>query len=138
MSDQFPPFGSHRNHPEGGPHLPPDGIPVPVAVLAWLYIGLGATGLIVGGLFLLQLWLIPVWLADFALAFAVPIFLFLATVLFVPSLVGGIGLLRGRSWARIVIFLLSLAVIFFFPIGTILGGFGLVALRTAPAPPASL
>ncbi len=50
-------------------------------------------------------------------------------VLFAPALAGGIGLLRGKSWARLVIFLLSLVLIFFFPIGTILGGFGFVAMR---------
>jgi hypothetical protein len=47
----------------------------------------------------------------------------------VPALAGGIGLLRGRTWARVIILLLSLVMLFFFPIGTILGGFGIMALR---------
>lgn len=138
MTDQFPPFGPHRNHREASPRVPPDGIAGPIAVLAWLHIGLGLMGLIVGCLFCLELWLIPGWLADFALAFALPIFICLTTVLFLPAMVGGIGLLRGKAWARIIIFLLSLALIFLFPLGTILGGFGLVALRTDPAPTDSL
>lgn len=96
-------------------------LPVPIAVLAWLYIGLAMAGLIAGGSFCLQVWQTSGWLGDTLLAFAIPIFTFLSMVVFLPALVGGIGLLRGKTWARIVIFLLSIVMIFVFPIGTILG-----------------
>lgn len=115
-----------------------EALPVPVTVLAWLYIGLAMAGLIAGGCFCLQLWLIPGWFGDTFLAFAIPIFIFLSMILFLPALVGGIGLLRRKTWARIIIFLLSLVTIFLFPIGTILGAFGILALRadhTLPAGP---
>jgi len=131
---QRPPFGSHRSHPGDGSVRRPDGVPAPVVVLAWVHIVLGAAGLAIGGLFCLQLWLVPDWLADFALAFAVPIVLILSTVWFVPGLVGGIGLLRGKSWAHILIFLLSILMVFIFPLGTVLGGFGFVALVADKSP----
>lgn len=132
---QLPPFGSHRSHPEDDSvRRSPNGVSTPIVVLAWVHIVLGAAGLLVGALFCLQLWLVPDWLADFALAFAMPIVLILSTVWFVPGLVGGIGLLRGRRWARIVIFLLSILMVFVVPIGTLLGGFSFVVLGADKSP----
>jgi hypothetical protein len=47
---------------------------------------------------------------------------------FLPGFLAGIGLLRGKQWARTVLVALSLLVILLFPVGTALGGFGLWVL----------
>lgn len=101
---------------------------VQIRVLGWLHIVLATAGLVVGGWFCLSIWLIPGRLSAFVLAFAIPIFLACAILLFVPQLIGGIGLVRGHRWARIVILLLSALLLLVFPIGTLLGGFGFWAL----------
>lgn len=111
--------------------------PVSITVLAWLYIGLALAGLITVGCFCLQVWLIPGWLGDTFLAFALPAFIFLSMILFLPALAGGIGLLRDKTWARIIVFLLSILMIFVFPVGTVLGGYGILALRAEQALPSS-
>lgn len=111
--------------------------PVSITVLAWLYIGLALAGLITVGCFCLQVWLIPGWLGDTFLAFALPAFIFLSMILFLPALAGGIGLLRGKTWARIIVLLLSILMLFIFPIGTVLGGYGILALRAEQALPSS-
>ncbi|MFC6446125.1 hypothetical protein [Shinella zoogloeoides] len=115
----------------GGPQ------PVSITVLAWLYICLAMAGLMTVGCFCLQVWLIPGWLGDTFLAFALPAFIFLSMILFLPALAGGIGLLRGKTWARVIVFLLSVLMIFVFPVGTILGGYGILALRAEQASPSS-
>jgi len=58
-------------------------------------------------------------------AMILPMFATMAVWLLIPGLVGGIGLLYLQSWARILIIVLSLMHVFLFPIGTVLGGFGL-------------
>jgi hypothetical protein len=55
-------------------------------------------------------------------------FVTMSAVYFIPGLLGGLGLLRGRHWARVLIIVLSVLGIFAFPIGTLLGGFGLWVL----------
>lgn len=99
-----------------------------VKALAVLHIALGLAGLVAGAVTIASFWAIPGRFSNMVLAFVVPIFLFLAIFLFIPSLLGGIGLLRGRAWGRIVILMLSGLMILIFPIGTALGGFGLWAL----------
>lgn len=42
-----------------------------------------------------------------------------------PSICGGIGLIRRYSWARFLIIILSVVDLFSFPIGTALGAFSL-------------
>lgn len=49
-------------------------------------------------------------------------------VLALPSLLGGWGLLRRRSWARTLIIVLSIIDLFSFPIGTAIGGYSLWVL----------
>jgi hypothetical protein len=53
---------------------------------------------------------------------------------FGPSLVGGIGLLRGQPWARAVIWIQASLLLLLIPIGTALAGYGVwVMLRTRQA-----
>lgn len=49
---------------------------------------------------------------------AVALFLFLLAV---PSIAGGIGLLKGKSWARILVLILGIFNLIDFPIGTLIG-----------------
>ena len=46
----------------------------------------------------------------------------------VPGLLGGVGLLRGKPWARPLLIVLSVLAVIGFPIGTALGAFGLWVL----------
>jgi hypothetical protein len=74
-----------------------------------------------------------------------PMLLWLTAIYLAPSMAGGIGLLSTRPWGRILIVIVSVCYLIFFPIGTILGGLGLWILLgregntafsggTAPAP----
>jgi hypothetical protein len=54
--------------------------------------------------------------------------LILLIVLSVPGLIGGIGLLKFKPWARILMIILSALHILNIPIGTLLGVYGLWAL----------
>ncbi len=47
---------------------------------------------------------------------------------FAPALIGGIGLLRGAMWGRIVLGIMSALILLAFPIGTVLGGATLYAV----------
>src|SRR5690349_21058240 len=55
-------------------------------------------------------------------------FVILSVFYFGPGLLGGVGLLRGQPWARVIIVVLSFLVILAIPIGTAIGGFGLWVL----------
>jgi hypothetical protein len=60
-----------------------------------------------------------------------PIFLLFAIPYFLPSFIGGLGLLRGWPWARAVIWTEAALLAFFMPVGTVLAGFTLWALLPA-------
>ncbi len=49
-------------------------------------------------------------------------------VLSIPGLIGGIGLIKRKSWARILILILSILNLFNFPFGTALGIYSLWAM----------
>jgi len=63
-----------------------------------------------------------------ALLFVGPVFTALAVLFFLPGLIGGLGLLRAKPWARTIIIVLSFLIVLAFPVGTALGGFGLWVL----------
>ena len=58
---------------------------------------------------------------------AVVTFIFLG-VLSVPGIIGGIGLLQGREWARILVLILSVINLINIPIGTAIGGYSIWVL----------
>ncbi|MDP3739842.1 MAG: hypothetical protein Q8R02_20815 [Hyphomonadaceae bacterium] len=60
-----------------------------------------------------------------------PIFLLLAIPYFIPSFLGGVGLLRSWPWARAVIWAEAALLVFLIPVGTVLAGFTLWALLPA-------
>ncbi len=45
-----------------------------------------------------------------------------------PSIIGGFGLLRRKSWARILVLILSLLDLLIIPIGTVFGGYSIWVL----------
>lgn len=103
-----------------------------VTVVGAANIGYGALGLLLACLTLVIL----IWvgrIADDADAarildfVAVVAFIFLG-VLSVPSIIGGIGLLRGQEWARILVLILSVLNLFNIPIGTALGVYSIWVL----------
>lgn len=49
-------------------------------------------------------------------------------VLSVPGIVGGVGLLRHRNWARYLVLVLSVIDLINFPIGTIVGVYSIIVL----------
>ena len=70
------------------------------------------------------------------LPFLLGLFSWLAIGLFIPSLAGGIGLLRKKRWARVLIIFVSVEFLFAFPVGTALGAYGLWALLKRETEPA--
>ena len=103
-----------------------------VTVVGAINIGCGALGLLLACLTLVIL----IWvgrIADDADAarildfIAVVTFIFLS-VLSVPGIIGGIGLLQGREWARILVLILSVLNLFNIPIGTAVGVYSIWVL----------
>lgn len=103
-----------------------------VTVIGALHIGLGALGMLLACLALVTL----VWvgrIADDADAarildfVAVVSFVFL-TVVSLPGIIGGLGLLRYEEWARILVLILSTLNLFNVPIGTAVGIYSIWAL----------
>ena len=103
-----------------------------IRLLAWVYIVLTGAGLLLGT-FLCVGFLLSGDKESRALDFVGPMFLMVATFYLVPGLVGGIGLLDGRSWARVVLIILSALILLAIPVGTIFGAFGLWVLLGSEA-----
>jgi hypothetical protein len=95
--------------------------------VAWGMIGL--SGAVITGAVLL----LPVLFTHdrtataFMAVFAVWMFLFML-IMFLPSLVGGIGLSKRCEWARILVLVLSFINLLAFPLGTALGIYSLWVL----------
>ena len=96
-----------------------------VTVVGALNIGLGIMGLMIACL----VFVVLIWVggivddADatgilYFIGVVVPAFL---VVLSLPGIVGGLGLLRGKEWARIWVLILSVLNLFNIPIGTAIG-----------------
>jgi zinc transporter ZupT len=103
-----------------------------VTVVAALNIGLGVLGIVVAIIAFVFLAGIGILSGD---RDAMPILTFIATVaggfLFVvsvPDVIGGIGLIKGQSWARILVLILSVLKLINFPLGTIVGVYSIWVL----------
>ena len=57
-----------------------------------------------------------------------PIFAFLFIVMGLPMLVGGVGLLKRRGWARILVIIVSIVALFKIPVGTAIGVYSIWAM----------
>jgi hypothetical protein len=99
-----------------------------LSLLGWIHLVLGSLGLVPGVLVCgaILLWDDPAR-RDLINIFG-PIFGFLSVAYFIPSFVGGLGLLRGRPWARAVIWIESALLAFAIPIGTVLAGLSIWVL----------
>ena len=91
---------------------------------------LGGAGLLLGSVACLGLMADPD--GGPALYYIGPLFLFLAAGYFAPAFIGGVGLLRGAFWGKVVIGALSGLLLLAIPVGTLLGGFGLWVLAKSP------
>ena len=98
-----------------------------IRVLAWLHIVLNGSLLLAGAIFWADLGLSSSSSEQGAAAY-IGFFFVLLIPFLLPGLIGGIGLLRHRPWARIVIIILSALWLLEIPVGTIFGGFGLWVL----------
>ena len=97
-------------------------------VIAWVYVGIGLVGLAVECFLFIGLWFSPHdSTRTTALPFAGWLFGCIAIGWLIPSLVGGVGVLTGKSWGPVIIIVMSLGMILIVPVGTILGGLGLWA-----------
>lgn len=109
-------------------------IPPALRVLGWIHLLIGAAGLVAGSLLCVGLALYDDPRRAAALGFVGWVFGTLALTWLFPAAIGGAGLLRGRRWARVPIAIVSVVILPGFPLGTILGGFGLWALLRYPFP----
>jgi hypothetical protein len=106
-----------------------------ITILGWLYLIFGALGLL-GGLFVL----LGAGIAGVAagaqgeagaglLAGGIMLFVaILVAVLSVPNLIAGWGLLKRKSWSRILAIVLGVISLISIPIGTLLGIYTIWAL----------
>lgn len=96
-----------------------------IEILGWLYIVFGALGLFVGlafFLFFAGLALIPGDMAGAGVLLIIGwIIGGLMIVTSVPGVIGGYGLLKGKSWSRILVLVLGVLNLLEIPLGTILG-----------------
>src|SRR5262245_52370435 len=99
-----------------------------IRLLAWIYVVACGVSLAIGTVVMIGLLLSRDPRRDSALFFVGPVFLAMALLFLLPGLIGGVGLLRGKAWARTIIVALSFVIILLFPVGTALGGFGLWVL----------
>lgn len=60
---------------------------------------------------------------------------FLLLVLSIPDIIAGIGLLNGRSWARILGIVLAALHLLSIPLGTVVGAYGLWVLLSRDSDP---
>jgi hypothetical protein len=103
-----------------------------VTVAGALNIGLGALGLLIACLvFVILIWVGQV--ADDAdaariLDFVAVVVSAFLVVISLPGIVGGLGLLQGREWARILVLILSVLNLFNIPIGTAIGAYSIWVL----------
>jgi len=103
-----------------------------ITVVAALNIGLGALGFVLAVIAFVFLVGIGILSGD---QDAMPILTFIAMVaggfLFVvsvPDVIGGIGLIKRQSWARILVLILSVLKLINFPLGTIVGVYSIWVL----------
>jgi hypothetical protein len=103
-----------------------------ITAVGMLCIGLSLLGILIGGLAFVLLAGIGFMLHDEeatvilpAIGIIVGTFLFLLSV---PGIIGGIGLLSRKEWARILVLIVSALHLINFPIGTAFGAYSIWVL----------
>jgi hypothetical protein len=103
-----------------------------ITVLGWLYIVFGVLGILIGFFILLVMGGVGLASRDAeATAIMSGIGLFIAIlvgVLSLPGIIAGWGLLKGKSWSRILAIVIGALNILNFPIGTAIGVYTIWAL----------
>lgn len=101
-----------------------------IKALGWIHVVVGALGLI-GVLFIVAVIAMSPDKESRAPGMILPPLFLLSAIWFLPSLVGGVGLLAMQPWARLMMIVVSGLYVLLLPIGTPLGVFGLwVLLRS--------
>lgn len=111
-------------------------LPKSLRILAWVHVVLGGLGLAIFALFMGTALAAndPAYEDD--IAFFAGLFGLLSIAFFIPSFVGGLGLLKRWPWARSVIWVGSGLLVFLAPVGTALAGVNLwVLLKTREVSP---
>ncbi len=108
-----------------------------ITILGWLYIALGALGVFFAVMILVIMGGVGMASGDAqaaalmgGLGLVIGIF---AAALSLPSLIGGWGLLKGKSWSRILAIVLGCIQLLGFPVGTAIGIYTLWALTRPEA-----
>jgi len=103
-----------------------------VTLVAVLNIGFGILGLLIALLVLFGTIIGSVYTDDYDARRILPIIGTAVFVFFVlisiPEIIGGIGLLKRRPWARILILIVAVLDLLWIPIGTIIGAYELWVL----------
>jgi hypothetical protein len=103
-----------------------------IKVLGWLYIVMGALGILAALLLLIILLGTGVVANDrdamLVLSIVGIALGVLLGVISLPNIVAGAGLLKFKSWARVVALILGFFNLFAFPLGTVLGIYTFVSL----------
>jgi len=110
-----------------------------VTVVGILHIGIGIIGLIGGAIVFLALGWASTYVADPDIDFLLPTLAVIIgggiALLSAIEIIGGIGLLGYRNWARILVLILSAMQLINIPIGTAIGIYSIVILVHADTTP---
>ena len=102
-----------------------------IRILAVLHVLVASSALVAGFVFCAKTWLSTDPASVETLQFFGPAFLLFGVPVLMPELVGGIGLLLLKPWARIVMIVVSAVYLIAFPYGTPVGAFGLGVLLSS-------
>jgi hypothetical protein len=102
-----------------------------IRLLAWIYIVLCGGALLIGTAMFLGLMVDDP--QSRVLDMIGPMFAMVALFYLLPGVVGGIGLLQGKAWGRVLLIVLSSLALLGVPIGTLFGAFALWILLGADA-----
>ena len=103
-----------------------------INIIGTLYIVLSLLGLLSAFLLYFVLRLIGTFSEGYEANVILSTIANIVTIVFItlsiPGLIGGIGLIRRKNWARILILIISILNLFNFPLGTALGIYAIWAL----------
>ena len=109
-----------------------------ITILGALYVGLGAMG-ILAALLIFVILVGSGLLSGDAEAAAITsgvgvVFLIFFVVMSAPGIIGGVGLLKRKSWSRVLVIILACLNLLGFPFGTALGIYALWTLTRPETP----
>jgi len=103
-----------------------------INVVAALQIGYSIVGLIIAGIIFALFYVIGDVADDhdaqFVLTLIANIIMTVSVILSLPGILAGIGLLKRKSWARILALIISVLYLFSFPVGTGIGVYSIWVL----------